>query len=70
MAVLVIGQLEGGDAALDARMMQELGARFRETVGQIFYGPVMVQQFFLNALRTAPTSLGNHFPPLRRSLHE
>ena len=25
MAVLVIGQVKGGDAALDARMMQELG---------------------------------------------
>jgi hypothetical protein len=25
MAVLVIGELQGGDAALDARMMQELG---------------------------------------------
>ena len=25
MAVLVIGELPGGDAALDARMMQELG---------------------------------------------
>jgi hypothetical protein len=41
MAVLVIGQLEGGDAALDARMTQELGLQNAPAPGALarFAGP-------------------------------
>ena len=41
MAVIVIGELPGGDAALDARMMQELGLRDAPAPGALarFAGP-------------------------------
>ncbi len=41
MAVLVIGELQGGDAALDARMMQELGLQNTPAPGALarFAGP-------------------------------
>src|SRR2546430_1516635 len=41
MAVLVIGQLQGGDAALDARMTQELGLQNAPAPGALarFAGP-------------------------------
>lgn len=41
MAVLVIGELPGGDAALDARMMQELGLQNAPAPGALarFAGP-------------------------------
>jgi hypothetical protein len=41
MAVLVIGEISGGDAALDARMMQELGLQDAPAPGAIarFAGP-------------------------------
>src|SRR5215216_6754006 len=41
MPVLVIGELPGGDAALDARMMQELGLQNAPAPGAIarFAGP-------------------------------
>ena len=41
MAVLVIGEMPGGDAALDARMMQELGLQNAPAPGAMarFAGP-------------------------------
>jgi hypothetical protein len=41
MAVLIIGEVPGGDAALDARMMQELGLQNAPAPGAIarFAGP-------------------------------
>jgi hypothetical protein len=41
MAVLVIGEMQGGDAALDARMMQELGLQDAPAPGALarFAGP-------------------------------
>ena len=41
MAVLVIGQVQGGDAALDARMTQELGLQNAPAPGALarFAGP-------------------------------
>ena len=41
MAVLVIGEMQAGDAALDARMMQELGLQNAPAPGAIarFAGP-------------------------------
>ena len=41
MAVIVIGELPGGDAALDARMMQELGLQDAPAPGALarFAGP-------------------------------
>src|SRR5438045_7871428 len=42
MPVLVVGELPGGDAALDARMMQELGLQDGPAPGALarFAGPV------------------------------
>jgi hypothetical protein len=41
MAVIVIGEMQGGDAAVDARMMQELGLQNAPAPGAIarFAGP-------------------------------
>ena len=41
MAVLVIGEMQGGDAAQDARMMQELGLQSAPAPGALarFAGP-------------------------------